>query len=148
MDELNLMGWHWWLIVAVLLMTAEIFVPGFVLAGLGFAAVIACIVQYFVADTGWAILGFSVASLVFFVSIRPVALRTFMESSPSPFGVQAMLGQEVIIVDSPDVGGGLQTVFRDTRWSVESADELMEGDKAKIVDVRSTTLIVERVAAA
>ncbi len=145
MTEVVLIPWYWWLIAAALLMTAEIFVAGFVLAGFGFAAVIAGLAQWITTDTGWAIAAFCAASLVFFFAIRPLALRTFMNAEPSPFGVQAMLGQEVTVVDSPDVGGGLQAVFRDTRWSVRSDDTLTEGDKARIIAVDATTLVVERI---
>lgn len=146
MSETVLMPWYWWIIAAALLMTAEIFVPGFVLAGLGFAAVIAGATQWLTVDIGWAIAAFSAAALVFFFAIRPIALRTFMNAEPSPFGIQAMIGQEVTLVDSPDIGGGLQALFRDTRWSVRTNDALSEGDKARIIAVDSTTLIVERIA--
>ena len=85
------------------------------------------------------------AALAFFVGIRPLALRTFMDRRPSPFGIQAMLGKRVTVVDSPDVGGGLQAMFRDTLWSVVSEDDLMEGEQAEIVAVKSNTLVVRRI---
>ena len=147
MFEGSLSAWHLWLIVGAILLTAEIFLPGFVLAGLGFAALCAAIVEYVAQDLGWALVGFITGALVFFVGIRPLALRTFMDSRPSPFGVQAMIGQQVVITDSPDVGGGLQAHFRDSTWSVESDDDLLEGDSAEIIGVKSTTLVVRRVPA-
>ncbi len=145
MTEFALQQWHLWLIVGALLLTAEILVPGFVLAGLGFAALCAALVDYFTGDFGWALVGFIVGGIVFFVGIRPIALRTFMDDSPSPFGVNAMIGKQVQIVDSPDIGGGLQAHFRDSTWSVESEDDLFEGDTAEIIAVKSTTLVVRRV---
>ena len=39
----------------------------------------------------------------------------------------------------------MQTNFRDTVWAVQSDDDLMEGDEAEIVDVRSTVLVVKRI---
>lgn len=145
MNVFGLEFWHLWLIGGAALLTAEIFVPGFVLAGLGFAAFVAGFAHLASDSLGWALVAYSVAALVFFVGIRPVALRTFMDNKPSPFGVNAMLGKRVVVTDSPDVGGGLQTIFRDTHWVVKSDDDLMEGDEAEIIDVKSTVLVVKRV---
>ena len=141
----SLEPWHIWLIVGALLLTAEVFVPGFVLAGLGLSGFVAAGAHYLSDNLGWALAAYSVSALVFFVGIRPVALRTFMSDEPSPFGVNAMLGNRVTITDSPDVGGGLQAEFRDTRWSIESEDSLMEGDRAEIIGVKSNTLVVKRI---
>ena len=145
MADIGLEFWHLWLIVGAVLLTAEIFVPGFVLAGLGLAAFIAGFAHYATDSLGWALLAYSIATLVFFFGIRPLAVRTFMDDTPSPFGVNAMLGKRVIIVDSPDIGGDLQTQFRDTVWTVQSDDDLMEGDEAEILEVKSTVLVVKRV---
>jgi membrane protein implicated in regulation of membrane protease activity len=144
--EISLDPWHLWLIAAVLLITAEIFAPGFVLVGLGFAAVFAALAHFVSDDLGWALGAYSAAALIFFVAIRPLAVRTFMDNKPSPFGINAMVGQQVTVADSPDVGGGMQTQFKDTTWSVESEDDLMEGDRAEIIAVKSTTLVVKRLA--
>ncbi len=146
MSSIALEAWHLWLIVGAILLTAEILVPGFVLAGLGFAAMCAAAVEYFTRDPGWALLGFIVGATVFFFAIRPIALRTFMDDTPSPFGVNAMIGQQVTVTDSPDVGGAMQAHFRDSTWQVESQDDLFEGDVAEIVAVDSTTLVVKRIA--
>ena len=145
MESIGLEFWHLWLIVGAILLTAEIFVPGFVLAGLGLAAFVAGFAHYGTDSLGWAMLAFSVASLVFFFGIRPLAVRTFMDDKPSPFGVNAMKGKRVTVSDSPDIGGGLQAHFRDTVWGVQSEDDLMEGDEAEIVDVKSTILVVKRI---
>ncbi|MEH6587665.1 MAG: NfeD family protein [Halioglobus sp.] len=145
MTSLGLEFWHLWLIAGAILLTVEIFLPGFVLAGLGFAAFVAGFAHYATDSLGWAMLAYSVAALVFFFGIRPFAMRTFMDDKPSPFGVNAMLGKHITISDSPDVGGALQTIFRDTVWSVQSDDDLMEGDEAEIIDVKSAVLVVKRI---
>ena len=145
MTDIGLEPWHLWMILGVLLLTAEIFVPGFVLAGLGLSAFVAAAAHLFSDSLGWALVAYSLSALVFLAGIRPLALRTFMDSRPSPFGVNAMIGKRVVISDSPDVGGGLQPILRDTSWSVQSDDDLMEGDEAEIIGVKSTVLVVKRV---
>jgi membrane protein implicated in regulation of membrane protease activity len=145
MTDLALSPWHLWLILAALLLTAEIFTSGFVLAGLGFGAVVASATHYFTGSAVWALAAFCMGSLVFFAGIRPLALRTFMEAKPSPFGVNAMVGERIVVSDERGEDGRLQTIFRDSRWSISSAEPLAPGDAAEIVDVDSTTLVVKRV---
>jgi len=144
MISLGLSPWHLWIIAGVVLLTAEIFVPGFFLAGLGFGAICAALGHYLGGELGWALAAYAIGALVFFIGIRPLALRTFMKREPSRFGVRGMVGQQVTVMDSPDVGGRYYTVFRDSRWSLESDDDLMEGDLAEVVAVRTSTLIVKR----
>ncbi|MBA6413352.1 NfeD family protein [Parahaliea sp. F7430] len=146
MNDIGLSPWHLWIILSVLLITAEIFVSGFVLAGLGFAALCAALGHYFGAELGWALLAYVIGALLFFVGIRPFALRTFMHREPSPFGVHGMVGKQVTVIDGPDIGGKFYTVFRDSRWTLESEDDLLEGDSAEIVAVKTSTLVVKRIA--
>ncbi|TGD74607.1 NfeD family protein [Mangrovimicrobium sediminis] len=146
MTLLGLSPWHLWIILAVVLLTAEIFVSGFVLAGLGFGALTAALGHYLSGELGWALAGYCAGALLFFVAIRPIALRTFMRGDRPRFGVHGMLGKQVTVMDSPALGGGYYTVFRDSRWELESTDDLMDGDLAEVVDVRTSTLIVKRVA--
>ncbi len=147
MASFGLSPWHLWIIGGVLLLALEIFVSGFFLAALGFGALCAALGQYLGGSLGWALLAYCIGALVFFFGIRPFALRTFMKDEPGRFGVNGMLGQHVIISDSPDIGGNYTTIFRDTRWTVESDDDLMEGDTAQVTGVRSSTLIVKRIGA-
>ncbi|GAB3275366.1 NfeD family protein [Parahaliea aestuarii] len=145
MTILGFSPWHLWIIAGVLLLTAEIFVPGFVLAGLGFAALCAALGHFLSGELGWALAAYVLGALVFFVGIRPLAQRTFMKPDDRPrFGIHGMVGKQVTVLDSPDVGGEYYTVFRDSRWALESEDDLMEGDTAEVVGVRTSTLIVKR----
>ncbi|MFV0477798.1 MAG: NfeD family protein [Parahaliea sp.] len=141
---LGLSPWHLWVIAGVVLLILEIFTSGFVLAGLGFGAICAAIGHYWGESLDWALLAYSIGALVFFVGIRPFALRTFMKAEPARFGIQGMIGQHVTIMDSPDMGGKYYTVFRDSRWGVESEDDLTEGDLAEVIDVRTSVFIVKR----
>ena len=133
MLDIGLKAWHIWAILGILLFTLEIFVPGFVLASLGVGAFAGAAAHAASGDLGWAIAGFIAGSLIAFVGIRPVLLRTFMDDSPSPFGAEGMKGEIITIIDAGDVGGQLKTQFRGSTWSVTSDDELLEGDRAQIL---------------
>ena len=144
MLDIGLKAWHVWAVLGVLLFTAEIFLPGFVLASLGVGAFAGAAAHAASGDLGWAIAGFIAGTLVAFAGIRPVLVRTFMDDSPSPFGAEGMKGEIVTIIDAGDVGGQLKAQFRGSTWSVTSDDDLLEGDRAQIIEVNGATLKVAR----
>ncbi len=145
MLDIGLEAWHIWVMVGILLFTAEIFVPGFVLASLGIGAFTGAGAQAVSGDLGWAIAGFIAGASIALMAVRPILVRTFMDDSPSPFGAEGMKGQLVTIIDAGDVGGQLKTQFRGSIWSIISDDDLLEGDHAEIIDVDGATLKVVRV---
>ena len=63
---------------------------------------------------------------------------------PSSFGAAGMVGDRVIVTDSEDVGGNPKARYRDSSWVLESSDDLIEGDRVEIIDVRGATLIVKK----
>jgi membrane protein implicated in regulation of membrane protease activity len=136
--------WHIWLIAAVLFFVAEVFVPGFVLASLGIGAVIAAGVHQYTGDLNWGVGGWIVGAFLSFVFLRPVVVRTLVDDTPSGFGASGMIGNTVIVSDSEDVGGTLKARYRDSDWSLESEDDLIEGDTVTITNVRGTTLVVKK----
>ena len=145
MMDIGLEAWHIWVILGILLFTAEIFVPGFVLASLGIGAFVAAAAQAAFNDLGWAIAGFVVGASIALMAVRPLLVRTFMDDSPSPFGAEGMKGQIVTIIDAGDIGGQLKTQFRGSTWAVVSDDDLLEGDQAEITEVNGATLKVTRI---
>ncbi len=145
MVDIGLETWHIWVVLGILLFIAEIFVPGFVLAGLGIGAFAGAAAHAVSNDLGWAIAGFIAGTSVALVAVRPLLVRTFMDDSPSPFGAEGMKGQIVTIIDADDVGGQLKTQFRGSIWAVVSDDELLEGDQAEITEVNGAALKVTRI---
>jgi len=145
MLDIGLETWHIWVVLGILLFIAEIFVPGFVLAGLGIGAFAGAAAHAVSNDLGWAIAGFIAGTSVALVAVRPLLVRTFMDDSPSPFGTEGMKGQIVTIIDADDVGGQLKTQFRGSTWAVVSDDDLLEGDQAEITEVNGAVLKVTRI---
>jgi membrane protein implicated in regulation of membrane protease activity len=145
MADIGLEAWHIWVILGILLFTAEIFVPGFVLASLGVGAFAGAAAHALSGELGWAIAGFIAGASLALVAIRPLVVRTFIDDAPSPFGAEGMKGLIVTITDADDVGGQLKTQFRDSTWAVVSDDDLLEGDRAEIIEVNGATLKVARV---
>ena len=148
MSELGLSPWHVWCIIGVVLLIAEVFISGFIFAGLGLAAFPAAVVQAFTGSLGWALIVYSMGLLVFLVTIRPIALKTFMKEQPAQFGPASWVGSTVRIVDAQDDGGALKAWFRDSPWTAVALDGhvLLEGDMAEIVEVKEGVLVLKPVA--
>ncbi|MCZ6503429.1 MAG: NfeD family protein [Gammaproteobacteria bacterium] len=144
MPDIGLEPWHIWVVLGISLFACEIFTPGFVLVSLGIGAFAGAACHAIFADFGWAVAGFAVGASIALVGIRPALVRTFMDDTPSPFGTEGMKGNIVTIADASDIGGAMKTQFRGSLWNVDSEDDLLEGDQARIVDVEGTTLKVVR----
>jgi membrane protein implicated in regulation of membrane protease activity len=136
--------WHIWLIIAVLFFVAEVFVPGFVLASLGIGALVAAGVHQYTADLNWGVGGWITGAFLSFLFLRPVVVKTLQDDTPSGFGAAGMVGSTLIVSDAEDVGGTLKARYRDSVWSLESEDDLVEGDRVTITNVHGTTLVVKK----
>ena len=136
--------WHLWTIVAVVLFALEIFAPGFVLASMGVGALFAAAIHQYTGDLNWAVGGWILGAALSFVFMRPLLVKTMDADKPSGFGASGMVGDVVTVSDSGDVGGRLRANYRGSTWVLESEDDLMEGDRAVITDVRGTILVVTK----
>ena len=145
--DIGLEPWHLWTIAAVCLFIAEAFLPGFILASLGIGCLAAAASHQFTDDLGWGIGGFAAGAGVSLALIRPYFARALGPEQSARFGAEGMIGDTITITDAGDVGGSLKARYRDTLWSLECSDELFEGDRAEITDVRGSTLVVKRVSA-
>ena len=136
--------WHLWTIIAVVLFALEVFVPGFVLVSLGVGALFAAAIHQYTGDLAWAVGGWILGAALSFALIRPLLVKVMDADKPSGFGASGMIGDVVTVSDSEDVGGRLRATYRGSTWVLESEDDLMEGDRAVIAEVRGTILIVTK----
>jgi membrane protein implicated in regulation of membrane protease activity len=136
--------WHIWVIIALACFIAEIFMPGFVLASIGVGALVAAATHQYSGDINWGIGGWIVGASIAFILIRPIVVKTISSDEPSGFGASGMIGDHVIVSDSEDVGGHPKARYRDSSWVLESENDLIEGDRVEIIDVRGSTLIVKK----
>jgi len=140
--------WQVWLAIAMVLVLLEIFVPGFVLACLGFGALGGALVagcgggmtaQLAVAG------GFGLLSFLF---LRPLAQRLAFTGKESVSGVEAILGRECRVSIPFHEGSGMGRCKIDgDDWRAQlndrtAAPTLKTGDAVWIERVESNTLIV------
>jgi membrane protein implicated in regulation of membrane protease activity len=137
--------WHVWTIAAVCLFIGEVFLPGFILASLAIGCLTGAVGHQLTDDLGWGIGGFAAGAGISLVLIRPYLARALGPEESARFGADAMIGDLITITDAGDVGGSLKARYRDTLWSLECDEELFEGDRAEIIEVSGSTLVVKRV---
>ena len=95
-------------------------------------------------DMGWGIGGFVAGAGVCLALIRPYVAKALSPEQTARFGADSMVGDVITVIDAGDVGGQLKARYRDSLWSLQSSDDLFEGDRVVITAVQGTTLIVQR----
>jgi len=142
--------WHIWVIVGVLLLIAEIFTPGFVLACFGVGCLVAAIFAAFNVGLTFEVIVFCIASVVAFFAVRPLFVKRIYrsEDDAAKTNVDALAGKEGMVAEriNPSLNVGRVTLGGDS-WKAVSADGVVieRAEKVEVVRVEGTKLFVKRV---
>ena len=96
--------WHWWAGLAILLMIAEIFVPGFFLLCLGIGAAGASVADAVGLGAPGQLIAFSAFSLIAFFTIRPLLMKRMWNTPEVRTNVEALVGQRGKVTQDFDPG--------------------------------------------
>jgi membrane protein implicated in regulation of membrane protease activity len=138
--------WHWWAGLALVLMIAEIFVPGFFLLCLGIGCAGASVIGALGFGPSVQLLVFSALSLVAFFTVRPLLMKRMWTGPDVKTNVDALVGQHGKVSQDFDPGLRLGRVaVGGDDWRAESVNDqpLRTGDLIKVVRVESNTLVVK-----
>jgi membrane protein implicated in regulation of membrane protease activity len=138
--------WHIWTILGLVIVIAEIFTAGFVLACFSVGCIVAAALAYWHLGIPWQLVGFSAASLAAFVGVRPFALRHMASGEPLRTNVDAMIGRAGVVSQrlDPATGKGRVLIDGEDWWGVtDSARAVEPGERVVVVKVDGTRLIVE-----
>jgi membrane protein implicated in regulation of membrane protease activity len=139
----NWLSWAW-VVMAILLMIAEIFTSGFFLLCFGAAAAVAALSGFFGYEPLAQFAIFVVASAVALVLVRPFANRVMNPFAP-PVGIDRLLGKQGIVLETIDPAAGRGVVRVDHEpWSADSADgiPLAAGTMVQVVGIEGSHLKV------
>lgn len=142
------MSWHWWIIVTVVLMIAEVFTAGFFLACFAVGALLSAVASYFVAGTVLQVLLFSLGSLLAFWLIRPAMLRHFPSDPGVRTNVDALAGRHARVVEEINSisGKGRVAIDGDNWKAVCTNCPVIElGEAVEIVKVDGAQLFVKKI---
>ena len=146
-EVINMTPTHWhWLVLGVVLMVAEVVVPGVYLLWVGLAALLTGIVAYVLPDLGWQIhaVFFAVAT----VGSAFFGYRLYAKAAPEEAVGLNRRGTEFIgqvyTLETAVVGGVGRLKVSDSPWRIVGPD-LPAGTKIRIVAVRGTSLEFEEI---
>lgn len=130
----------------IVLLIAEIFVPGFFLLCLGIGCIGGSLAALVGGGESIQLLSFSAASLVAFFTLRPFLMRRAFHNDSVLTNADALVGQRGRVTQDfePGIRLGRVAVGGDD-WRAECTAErtLLVGDLVEVVRVDSNTLIVK-----
>ena len=137
---------HYWIIFGIILMIAEIFTPGFLLASFGIGAFGGSLFAYLDYDFKIQLFVFSIVTMVVFFGIRPLYNKYFHKlDDQRETGVKAYIGNNYKVtenINNSENSGRVQIGSESWRARSEN-DELFEtGDLIKVNKVEGSTLFV------
>ena len=138
--------WHYWAGFALVLLIAEIFVPGFFLFCLSMGGFAASLVAAVGGGPGVQLVAFSVASLIAFFTVRPLLMKRMWKDSGVRTNTDALAGQHGRVTQDFEAGLRLGRVsVAGDDWRAECINDraLRVGDIIEVVRVESNTLVVK-----
>ncbi|MFB7086989.1 NfeD family protein [Streptomyces sp. NPDC056296] len=139
--------WLIWLIVAVVLIVAEIFTLTAALGMLGAAALITAGSAAAGLSPPFQFVVFTVVATVTLLFVRPIALRHVIQPQRERFGVEALVGKAAYVV-SEVTGMEGRVRIGGEEWTARSYDETLVIPRGTTVDVMeisgSTALVYPR----
>lgn len=138
--------WQIWLLIAIICLILEIFIPSFVVFNFGIGALLATLAAGINLSIEWQIVFFSVGTLTSFFLIRPVMLKWFYKKSdPVKTNIDAMHGRTAIVSETIDNANNKGRVQLDgDDWKARSANNeiIVKGTLVEIVKTESILTIV------
>jgi membrane protein implicated in regulation of membrane protease activity len=136
-----------WALFALLLWLAEVFVPGMILGCLGTGALGGLLAAWLGAGIEAQLIAASVASVLAFLFLRPLALNKWFRGAEVTTGVEALVGREAkvtVAFDAHSATGRCQVDGDDWLAQIEdtSPPYPQVGDRVRIKKTNSNTLIV------
>jgi membrane protein implicated in regulation of membrane protease activity len=144
--------WIIWVVLAIVLMVAEIFTPGFVLLWFGVGALAAALTSMLGLGYPFQFLVFFVVSMALTVASRTIFTKYFVRKELEggfKTGVDALPGKVGTVVTSSRgaLNEGAVKVYGSTwtAYPAEGEDALEAGDRVMVESVRGASIYVRRV---
>jgi len=139
-----------WFVVGILLVLAELMVPGLVIIFFGIGACIVGAICFFAEiSLNWQLVIFTVTSIVSLVLLRRSLKGMFMGhvtvKQDLTEDLKEYIGEKAVVVDkiTPSLAGKVE--FHGTNWNAEADEDIAEGAIVKIINKDNLTLKVKPV---
>ena len=137
--DITFSSWLIWFLAGIVVMLAELAVPGFVIIFFGLGCWGAAVVAGFAPDAYSAqVIVFLVVSVAFLMTLRKVAMRVFVGRSEGPEADDSQnvaVGARITLDQDMEPGRIGRVRFRGTMWDAVSEDRIPAGSDAEITGV-------------
>lgn len=136
-----------WIVLGVVLAIAEVFTVTLLLIMFSAGALAAAASAALGAPVLLQVITFAVVSALTVGAIRPIIRRHALPASETgdrPFGIEAMEGASVVVLEAIDAEHGAVRIDGET-WTArpfDSTETFQPGDRVRIMQVRGTTVLV------
>jgi len=139
--------WHYWIMASIILITAEIFIPSFIIINLGVGSLFGAIAALFGVSIELQIIIAALFSLISFFTVRPILVRWGYRKSETKTNVDAMQGKIALV--STEINNAQNKGYADlegTSWRSKSIDDeiIPTGSSVEVLRVDSTILYVKK----
>jgi membrane protein implicated in regulation of membrane protease activity len=139
--------WLIWLVAAIILLIAEIFTAGFLLACFSVGAVAAGVFALLGVGLSIQLLTFAIVTAIVFFAIRPLVIKKMAAKDVGiPTNVDALIGCKAKVLQSIDpIEGSGRVKVKGEEWSASSEDDsvINEGNSVVVVSVSGAKVIVK-----
>ena len=139
--------WMIFLIISIIAIIIEIFIPTMFCINFAFAGIIVAIISIFWGNLFQLLTIFIILSLLSIIFLKPILKKYIEKENKSDFKSQ-YIGKIVKTISPITTTSGAITIF-DERWEAriknDNAEEIPEGCDVKIIANDSTTFIVEKI---
>jgi len=146
---MHLAVWHLWVILGLVLLIAEIFTTGFLVALFGLACVVPAVLSVLGIGFAGQLLGYAVANAVLLVAVRPVCVRYLhKESDAVPTNVDGLVGREGVVVEAISAearSGRVKIGGEEWKAICPSDDRVAVGARVCVRAVSGCTVEVDRI---
>ncbi len=134
-----------WLLLGLVLLVAEVAVPGIFFLWLGLAAILTALATWVLPEMAWywEVLIFGVTALALVFGVRPWVARDLERETENPAlneRLRAMLGRTGVISTAIHQGVGRARIG-DTEWRV-AGPEMAVGTPVRVIDIRRERMLL------
>ena len=138
-----------WFLIGLVLLVAEMIIPGFIIFFFGLGAWFVAAVLLFVdISLNFQLVVFLVTSLLMLFLLRKKFTSLFSgfikEKQPDQLNVDDFIGGTAIVTDEILPGTNGRVDFRGSTWKAIADTEIAAGEEVDVVEVDNLTLIVKK----
>ena len=148
--EFMVLYWHW-LVLGMLLIVAEIFIPSFTVFWFGLGAVIVALIVWLLPDIAisWQLFIWAIASIIFTVLWFKLFKPLMTDRTKAGISREAALGESGQVIRIPQEGRRGIVRFATPllgadEWPFICEQEVVSGDRVFVKDISGNTLLVEK----